>query len=306
VCTTCHIDGNETQPMTHNVSARLAVESQAAWSHRTVWMQEKLGDWQTKRARMEGICKSCHAPDFVEMYMLTADLNNLQYNELRRTFVYWTKKLTENGTIKRLEADGKFYSDPVLNGWDEEPEILMYHAWHHEGRRFRHGAEMMGADFTQWHGIWELQMDMNEMLTWAAEHGDKEAKEWVDSTHPSKWVPFALYDVPGNAWGISPMTNRMPFVYNNYPDYWDRIYANVKTAFEAGLLSEKQWQLWSKRYENKDYYLGTQFNADSVYAHYKALDDLDTRAFQEQAVGLKLPGKPFWQTDKKVYGNGKK
>jgi len=304
VCTTCHMDGNETQPMTHNVSARLAWDSQAAWSYRTVWKQEKLGDWQTKRSRLEAICKSCHAPDFTEMYLLTADLNNLQYNELRRMFVYWTKKLTESGTIQRLEADGKFYSDPVLNGWDETPEILMYHAWHHEGRRFRHGAEMMAADYTQWHGIWELQMDMNEMLTWAAEHGDKEAKEWVASNHPSKWVPFALYDVPGNAWGINSMSNKMPFVYNNYPDYWDRIYANVKTAFEAGLLSEKQWQLWSKRYENKEYYLGTKFNGDSVYAYYKALDDIDTKAFQEQVVGLKLPGKPFWQAKEKFHGNG--
>lgn len=303
VCTTCHMDGNETQPMTHNVSARLAWESQAPWSYRTVWDEENLGDWQMKRSRMEAICKSCHAPDFVESYLLTADLNNLQYNEIRRMFVYWTKKLTENGTINRHEANGKFYSDPVLNGWDEVPEEMMYYAWHHEGRRFRHGALMMGADYTQWHGIWEIQEDMNEMLTWAAEHGDAEAKAWVESNHPSKWVPYSLYDMPGNAWGINVMANTTPFVYNNYPDYWDRIYVNVEAAFEAGLLSEKQWLYWQKRYENKEHYLGAKYKADSVFNFYKERNDVDTEAFKKQAVEFELPGKPFWEAES--YSNGK-
>jgi hypothetical protein len=295
VCTTCHMDGNETQPMTHNVSARLAWESQAPWSYRTVWDEENLGDWEMKRSRMSAICQSCHAPDFVDMYLLTADLVNLQYNEIRRTFVYWTKKLTDNGMISRLEADGKFYSNPVLNGWDEKPEELMYYAWHHEGRRFRSGALMMGADYTQWHGIWDLQEDLNELLTWAAERGDAEAKQWVESNHPSKWAPYRLYDVPGNAWGINPLANTTPFLYNNYPDYWDRIYANVKAAFEAGLLSEDQWQFWLKRYENKEYYLGTMFNADSVFNFYKQRDAIDAKAMNEQVIQLKLPGAPFWK-----------
>lgn len=295
VCTTCHMDGNETQPMTHNVSARLGWESQSPWSFRSVWKAEGLGDWKMKRSRMEAICKSCHAPDFTEAYLLTADLTNLQYNEIRRMFVYWTKKLTANGTIKMLEANGKTYSDPLLNGWDETPEVELYYSWHHEGRRFRHGAEMMGADFTQWHGIWELQENMNEMLIWAAERGDAEARAWVSSNHPSKWVPYALYDFPGNAWGISPLSNRTPFVYNMYPDYWDRIYANVKTAYEKNLLSERQWRYWEKRFENRDHYLGFKYNADSVFSIYKQLNDKDTKAFTEQAVQLKLPGGPFWK-----------
>ncbi|MCK5033308.1 MAG: cytochrome C, partial [Calditrichia bacterium] len=94
VCVTCHMDGNETQPMTHDVSARLGWESQSPWSYRTVWDEENLGSWEDKRGRMEAICASCHAPDFYETYLLTADLVNLQYNEIRRYFVYWTKKLT--------------------------------------------------------------------------------------------------------------------------------------------------------------------------------------------------------------------
>ncbi len=295
VCTTCHMDGNETQPMTHNVSARLAWESQMTWSFRTVWNEDILGDWQVKRERMEAICKSCHAPDFVDTYFLTADLVNLQYNEIRREFVRWTKKLTKNGLISRLKADGKFYSNPVLNGWDEVPEHEMYYAWHHEGRRFRHGAEMMGADYTQWHGIWEIQEDMIELITWAAEHGDPEAKKWVKSDHPSKFIPYALYDMPGNVWGINVKANTTPFVYNNYPDYWDRVYQNVEAAYKQGLLSEKQWNLWLKRYENKDHYMGLKYSADSTWNYYKKRNEEDLKRMKEQVIDFVLPGKPFYK-----------
>ncbi len=294
VCTTCHMDGNESQPMTHNVSARLGWESQAAWSFRTVWMDKKLGNWEMKRSRMESICKSCHAPDFIETYFLTADLVNLQYNEIRRVFVDWNKKLNKEGlTHTLIGKDGKPYSDPTLVGWDEVPEDKLYHAWHHEGRRFRMGAEMMAADYTQWHGIWEVQKDLVTMLTWAAENGDKEAKKWVESTDPIKFAPFALYDIPGNAWGINAKSNTFPYVYNTYPDYWERIKANVKAAYENNLLSEKQWLAWLKRYNNKEHYLGTKYKVDSTFKIYTDRDNLDTKAFKKQAVDFKLPEGPF-------------
>lgn len=293
VCTTCHMDGNKNQPMTHNVSDRLAWESQMTWSYRTVWQDSVSGSWEKKRERMTSTCLNCHAPGFVNMYLLTADLVNLQYNEIRRTFVYWTKKLTKSGIIDRLEANGKFYSDPVLNGWDEEPEELMYNAWHHEGRRFRHGAEMMGADYTQWHGIWEIQQDLAKLITYAAEHGDAEAKRWVDNNHPSKFIPYALYDVPGSAWGINVKSNTTPFVYNNYPNYWEVVYKNVEKAYQQGLLTKDQWRLWQDRYENKEHYLGTKYEADSTWNFYLEHHKKDIENMNKQVVDYELPGKPF-------------
>lgn len=299
VCTTCHMDAVGNQDMTHNVSERLAWESQSPWSFRTVWEEEKLGDWKMKRERMESVCKSCHSPDFMETYLLTSDIVNLQYNEIRREFVYWTNKLTDTGIIDRLEVDGKYFSDPVLNGFDEVPEEKVYYTWHHEGRRFRHGAMMMGADYTQWLGIWEMQEDLVEMITWAAEKGDPEAEKWVKSNHPGKFVPFALYDIPGTAWGISTHTNTTPFVYNNYDDYWDRVYQNVKKAYDEGMLAKDQWELWVERYEEKEHYLGTKYTErnDSLFQHYQELNEKDFRALQKQGVDLDLPGDRFWDYD---------
>ena len=299
VCTTCHMDGNEKQPMTHDVSARLAWESQAPWSFRTVWDQENLGTWEKKRQRMESICASCHAPDFYETYFLTADLVNLQYNEIRRFFVDWVSRMTKDGVIDRIEADNKFLSNPVLNGWDEDPEHLLYKAWHHEGRRFRHGAEMMGADFTQWHGIWEIQDDVVNLMKFAAGAGYKEAQEWVNSNHPSKFVPFAIYDLPGNAWGVNTRVNLTPFIYKNNPDYWEEVRKNVKAAYERNLLSEEQWNLWEKRYEKKDYYLGTEFDTQDVFDFYKNRNDIDTKAMFDQAVKQKAPAAKFYKPDGK-------
>jgi len=300
VCTTCHMDGNETQPMTHDVSARLAWESQAPWSYRTVWDQENLGTWKDKRARMEAICASCHAPGFYKMYLLTADLVNLQYNEIRRFFVDWTTRMTKDGVISRIEADNKYFSNPVISGWDEEPEKLMYRSWHHEGRRFRHGALMMGADFTQWHGIWELQENMVELLKFAADAGYTEAQEWVNSNHPSKFAPYALYDIPGNEWGINTVAHKPPFVYKDNPNYWEEVRENVKAAYENGLLSEEQWKLWEERYAKKDYYMGTQYDTQKVLDFYSDRNAVDTKAFKEQVVKPRPPAGKFYKPDGKT------
>ena len=40
--------------------------------------------------------------------------------------------------------------------FDEEIEFTYFLLWHHEGRRARHGVAMMGPDYTQWHGFFEI------------------------------------------------------------------------------------------------------------------------------------------------------
>lgn len=52
----------------------------------------------------------------------------------------------------------KLYKQKLLTEtpFDEEIEYTFFELWHHEGRRARHGASMMGPDFTQWHGFYEV------------------------------------------------------------------------------------------------------------------------------------------------------
>ncbi len=35
-------------------------------------------------------------------------------------------------------------------------DFIWFELWHHEGRRARCGASMMGPDYTDWHGTYEL------------------------------------------------------------------------------------------------------------------------------------------------------
>jgi len=288
-CTTCHMDAAPGVKGTHNVSTRLSWESQAPWSFRTVWLEDKLGSWQDKRKRMEAVCLNCHASKFVKTYALISDLVNLQYNEIRRQFVYWNTKYTKEGLVHRTELNGKFYSKPFINGWDEEPEVLMYETWHHEGRRFRHGSEMMGADYTQWHGVWEMQHKLQEIINWGAEHGDEEAKKIAESTSPTKYMPYKIYDFPGNEWGIGTEKFRTPVLYKLIPNYWDKVKANVEAAYQQGMLTKEQWDMWLERYNNRDHYLGTKYPEHPVTKQYRADFKKDLDNLKKKAIGIKLP-----------------
>jgi len=287
-CTTCHMDAAPGVPATHNVSARLAWESQAPWSYRTIWFKEKLGDWKTKRKRMEAVCKNCHSPIFVTDYFLQMDLVNLQYNEIRRTLV-WLNKLAKKYAEKNPKKYGKVFNRvkikekllKVINGgWVPQPAKAMYHGWHHEGRRFRMGAEMMAADYTQWHGIWELQYDIMETIHFLAEAGIPEAKKIWDSKDPLKFFPYRVYDFPGNVWSI--VTEDMydtPLAYKLLGDkYWEMVKKNVYEAYKKGWLDDEEWQRWLYRYEHRDKFLGKKFGHHPIFEAYKKRKAMELNA----------------------------
>ncbi len=52
-----------------------------------------------------------------------------------------------------MMKSSKLLSDVAF---DDELEWTYFYLWHHEGRRARHGAAMMGPDYTQWHGFYEV------------------------------------------------------------------------------------------------------------------------------------------------------
>lgn len=304
VCSTCHMDAvpGTNVKATHNVSERLAWEAQAPWSYRTVWFEEELGTWEEKADRMKAACYSCHSPSFIDDYILVYDLVNLQYNEIRRQFVYWIKKYQSLGLVKVLKdkvvATGKdkTFSATVINGgWYTEASELMYHGWHHEGRRFRMGAAMGAADYVQWHGIWELQHNLIKMITFGAEHGVEEAKKIYDSTSPAKFFTYKLYDWPGSLFSVVTAEQfDVPALYQIIPDYWEKVKANVEQAYKKGFLSKKAWNLWMERYNNLDKYLGKEFPPHPIFEAYKErknkeLNLKDPKTPLSKAIKIGLP-----------------
>lgn len=105
----------------------------------------KIVTWEERRGNMKGACLNCHSSSFVDGFYKQFDDLVVLYNE---KFAKPAKKIMDD-----LKADG------VLNAaapFEHEVQWVFWELWHHEGRRARHGASMMGPDYTHWHGMYEV------------------------------------------------------------------------------------------------------------------------------------------------------
>ena len=76
-------------------------------------------------------------------------------------------------------------------------DYLFFEIWHHEGRRARHGASMMGPDFVQWHGFYELSRNFyTHFLPLAMELAEHKGKG--EST--KEFIKETLQGPDGNDW----------------------------------------------------------------------------------------------------------
>ena len=101
--------------------------------------------WRERRESMKGVCLNCHGNAFVDNFYR-------QYDDL---VVLYNDKFSQpaQSLMNDLLADG------VLNPkapFEHKVQWIFYELWHHEGRRARHGASMMGPDYTHWHGLYEV------------------------------------------------------------------------------------------------------------------------------------------------------
>lgn len=136
-CATCHMGATPDQPATHDVGARIS------WTLRPE-VSKKLDHWQAKRAAMEDVCSACHASDWVKNNYKQYDAVVNLYND---KFAIPAKAI-----MAKLYAAKKLTPTP----FDEKIEWTYFEMWHHQGRRARMGAAMMGPDYTQWHGFYEV------------------------------------------------------------------------------------------------------------------------------------------------------
>ncbi len=163
-CAVCHMSGFNGAQTTHDVGARLYWELQPKKSvpqwddaSKVPLGKQKPDEEQAKRGRaeMKKVCRGCHSPAWVDGYFESFDKVVEDYNKV---YEYAEKLLNtayEEGLIDK--------SNPI----DEIPEIMYYYIWHHDGRRWRMGASMMGPDWTHWNGAVDALMDkLNMMEEW--------------------------------------------------------------------------------------------------------------------------------------------
>ncbi len=162
-CATCHMSATPNQAVTHDVGQRIS------WTLRPPVSKHK-DDWQTKRKNMQDVCMNCHGKQFVENHYYQYDALVGLYNEkFAKPATAIIKKIKEK---KLLEHPAAFANEIEWQYWE---------LWHHEGRRARHGAAMMGPDYTWWHGMYDVAHNFYfEFLPSARAFNDPEINKMID------------------------------------------------------------------------------------------------------------------------------
>jgi hypothetical protein len=104
-----------------------------------------LVTWEQRRQKMKGACLNCHNSSYVDnSYKQYDDLVVLYNDKFAKPAQQLMDDLTEDGILNPKAP------------FEHEVQWVFYELWHHEGRRARHGASMMGPDYTHWHGMYEV------------------------------------------------------------------------------------------------------------------------------------------------------
>lgn len=163
-CAVCHMSGFNGAKTTHDVGERLYWELQPAISTAQWYPSNLVPVGKAKpdeekasqnREGMKKVCRGCHSPSWVDRYFVEFDQAVEDYNTVAKSAKAFLQKIYDEGLADK--------SNPI----DEYPELMWYYIWHHDGRRWKMGASMMGYDFAHWSGIVDTVMDKyGRMIAW--------------------------------------------------------------------------------------------------------------------------------------------
>lgn len=174
-CATCHMSATAKQPVNHDVGLRISWNNRPAVSVRPEVSDAKLGlpganvNWQTRRQNMTDVCLACHNQNFIDGFYT-------QYDSLIELY---HEKFAKPG-LELIALAKPLLREPTFSN---KIDFTWFELWHHEGRRARHGASMMGPDITHWHGTYEIARNFYseyipelEELVEKGEHSEDPAK----------------------------------------------------------------------------------------------------------------------------------
>jgi hypothetical protein len=120
---------------------------------------------------MKDVCSSCHEDQFV----------NGHYYQYDAVVELYNQKFAEPATeIINMVKEKDLLEYPA--SFSNEIEWTYWEIWHHEGRRARMGAAMMGPDYTWWHGIYDVIKHFYfKYLPEAKAYGDPEINSYIDN-----------------------------------------------------------------------------------------------------------------------------
>jgi hydroxylamine dehydrogenase len=156
-CATCHMSGINGLKVTHDPTERLSY-----WLADPV--SKKRPNYAMAQTAMKDVCLQCHTRPVIEKV----------YSEAEKVVETTNEKVkTAEKIVADLRRDGLLSAKPFQHPID----FKYFDLWHYYGRTIKHGAFMMGADFTQWHGNYPLLVHLTELKALSEEmrknHGKK-------------------------------------------------------------------------------------------------------------------------------------
>jgi hypothetical protein len=145
---------------------------------------------------MKTVCVNCHERQWVDNFYV-------QYDSLINLY---HEKFAEPGL--ELYQLAKPLMKPVE--FSNHLDWVWYEIWHHEGRRARHGASMMGPDYTHWHGTYEVAKHFYTKMVPELEHLAQEGIQSGDAAKVAagKALEKKLEEVlssPNHRWYLNKM-----------------------------------------------------------------------------------------------------
>lgn len=195
-CSSCHMgpvapSGNTpAMELTHDVGSRVSWTLRPKLSIQPKGIKAPDGtvllkEPQERRDDMKKVCFICHSDNWVNNFYTQFDQAVGLHNE---------KYIAPADAIyNHLMAESIIDNIPM----NEEMDFLFYEIWHHEGRRARHGAAMMGPDYVQWHGFYELSRNFyTHFLPLAEELAEKAGK----GEQMREFIQETLHGPDGKNW----------------------------------------------------------------------------------------------------------
>jgi hypothetical protein len=119
--------------------------------------------------------------------------------------------------MDELTADG------VLNPkapFEYEVQWVFWELWHHEGRRARHGASMMGPDYTHWHGMYEVSKHFYEKFLPAVVEAAKQKSPELGKKYEAEVQQLLTRDEHRWLKGLSP--EEVEALKNSYKERYNQ------------------------------------------------------------------------------------
>jgi len=201
-CATCHMSATKDQAVSHDIGMRISWNNRPAISIRPEVSDAKMDlpgkdvPWQVRRENMQNVCLNCHNQNWIDNFYV-------QYDELIKMY---NEKFAKPGVALYAAAQ------PLLKPakFSNKLDFVWFEIWHHEGRRARHGASMMGPDYTHWHGTYEVAKhfyseyipELEELAEANLHSEDPERKKAAEAL---KAKIAAVLDAPEHRWYTNSM-----------------------------------------------------------------------------------------------------